>query len=232
VAKAPPTGYTFGLVGNGSGFQPADCKKLAFDRDGFRTEHRVFVGAKSVVVPAFRRSIAARSWSRRRAQPADQLRHAGAGIAASRPPRALQSGRAVDLQTDSLSRHPPACCPGLWRTREPSFGTSSTCAVVCEGQLSAFAVTSIQRRRSRPTDDHGGVGHPGFEAGSGRDSWRQPGTPAPTARAHRKRASDSRSTRAQAVNERGLTSSAASPQGVHGGARARDSVWRASHKQA
>src|SRR6266481_5787791 len=54
VAKAPPNGYTLGMVGNGSlVFSPSLYERLAFDpqRD-FAPISQVFVAANVLVVPA------------------------------------------------------------------------------------------------------------------------------------------------------------------------------------
>ena len=102
VAKAPPNGYTLGMVGNGSlVFSPSMYERLSFDPlKDFAPITQVFVAANLLVVPA---SLPVKSLDElvalARAQPGKlAYAHAGAGTS--------QHLAAELLQVDAEARHP------------------------------------------------------------------------------------------------------------------------------
>lgn len=170
VAKAAPDGYTLGMVGNGSLiFSPGMYEKLAFDpvRD-FAPISQIFVAANALVVPA---SSPIKSLpelvAMARAQPGKlTYAHAGAGTSQHLGAELFKSMAHLDIQPVAY-RGTTALLPDLLAGRvSMSFANvANALALVREGKLRAFAVTSSKRSASAPDlPTMAESGFPGFEA--------------------------------------------------------------------
>jgi tripartite-type tricarboxylate transporter receptor subunit TctC len=170
VAKAAPDGYTLGMIGNGSLiFSPAMYDKLAFDpiRD-FAPISQIFVAANALVVPA---SSPIKSLpelvAAARAQPGKlTYAHAGAGTSQHLGAELFKSMAQIDIQPIAY-RGTTALMPDLLAGRvSMSFANVvNALALVREGKLRAFAVTSSKRSASAPDlPTMAESGYPGFEA--------------------------------------------------------------------
>jgi tripartite-type tricarboxylate transporter receptor subunit TctC len=170
VAKAPPDGYTLGMIGNGSlVFSPSLYDRLGFDpAKDFAPITQVFVGANVLVVPAdspiksLSELVAAA-----RAQPGKlTYAHAGAGTSQHLAAELFKSVLGVDIQPIAY-RGTTALLPDLLAGRVSlSFGNVvNMLPLVREGKLRAFAVTSIRRSAIAPElPTMAESGYPGFEA--------------------------------------------------------------------
>ena len=170
VAKSPPDGYTLGMIGNGSLiFSPAMYDRLAFDpiRD-FAPISQIFVAANALVVPA---SSPIKSLpelvAAARAQPGKlSYAHAGAGTSQHLGAELFKSMAQIDIQPIAY-RGTTALMPDLLAGRvSMSFANvANALALVREGKLRAFAVTSSKRSASAPDlPTMAESGYPGFEA--------------------------------------------------------------------
>ena len=170
VAKAAPDGYTLGMVGNGSLiFSPGMYEKLAFDpvRD-FAPVSQIFVAANALVVPV---DSPAKSLpelvAMARAQPGKlTYGHAGAGTSQHLGAELFKVMAHVDIQAIAY-RGTTALLPDLLAGRlTMSFANvANALALVREGKLRAFAVTSAKRSASAPDlPTMAESGYPGFEA--------------------------------------------------------------------
>jgi tripartite-type tricarboxylate transporter receptor subunit TctC len=174
VAKAPPDGYTLGMIGNGSlVFSPSLYDKLSFDPvKDFAPVTQVFVGANVLVVPA---QSPARTLPELAAlvraksgQPSEKLSyaHAGAGTSQHLAAELFKSMLGVDIQPVAY-RGTTALLPDLLAGRvSMSFGNIvNVLPLVREGKLRAFAVTSARRSAIAPDlPTMAESGYPGFEA--------------------------------------------------------------------
>ena len=170
VAKAAPDGYTLGMIGNGSLiFSPAMYDRLAFDpvRD-FAPISQIFVAANALVVPA---SSPIKSLpelvAAARAQPGKlSYAHAGAGTSQHLGAELFKSMAQIDIQPIAY-RGTTALMPDLLAGRvSMSFANvANALALVREGKLRAFAVTSSKRSATAPDlPTMAESGYPGFEA--------------------------------------------------------------------
>jgi len=155
VAKAPPDGYTLGMIGNGSlVFSPSLTDKLGFDplRD-FAPITQVFVGANVLVVPTTSSTKSlAELVDAARAQPGKlTYAHAGAGTSQHLAAELFKSVAGVDIQPIAY-RGTTALLPDLLAGRVTlSFANiSNILPLVREGKLRAFAVTSSKRSGLAP----------------------------------------------------------------------------------
>jgi tripartite-type tricarboxylate transporter receptor subunit TctC len=170
VAKAAPDGYTLGMVGNGSLiFSPSMYAKLAFDPvKDFAPISQVFVAANALVVPV---SSPAKSLqeliSMARAEPGKlTYAHAGAGTSQHLAAELFKSVGNLDIRPIAY-RGTTAMLPDLLSGRvDLSFANvANALALVREGKLRAFAVTSLKRSASAPDlPTMAESGYPGFEA--------------------------------------------------------------------
>jgi len=170
VAKAPPDGYTLGMIGNGSlVFSPSLYDKLSFDPiKDFAPITQVFVGANVLVVPLDTPAktlpeLAALA----RAQSGKlSYAHAGAGTSQHLAAELFKSMLGVDIQPVAY-RGTTALLPDLLAGRvSMSFGNIvNVLPLVREGKLRAFAVTSAKRSAIAPElPTMAESGYPGFEA--------------------------------------------------------------------
>ena len=170
VAKAAPDGYTLGMVGNGSLiFSPGMYDKLAFDpvRD-FAPISQIFVAANALVVPV---DSPVKSLpelvAMARAQPGKlTYGHAGAGTSQHLGAELFKIMAQVDIQPVAY-RGTTALLPDLLAGRiSMSFANvANALALVREGKLRAFAVSSAKRSASAPDlPTMAESGYPGFEA--------------------------------------------------------------------
>jgi tripartite-type tricarboxylate transporter receptor subunit TctC len=170
VAKAAPDGYTLGMVGNGSLiYSPGMYDKLAFDpvRD-FAPVSQIFVAANALVVPI---DSPIKSLSElvatARAQPGKlTYGHAGAGTSQHLGAELFKVMAQVDIQPIAY-RGTTALLPDLLAGRiTMSFANvANALALVREGKLRAFAVSSARRSASAPDlPTMAESGYPGFEA--------------------------------------------------------------------
>ena len=170
VAKAAPDGYTLGMIGNASLiFSPAMYDRLTFDplRD-FAPISQIFVAANALVVPA---SSPIKSLpelvAAARAQPGKlSYAHAGAGTSQHLGAELFKSMAQIDIQPIAY-RGTTALMPDLLAGRvSMSFANvANALALVREGKLRAFAVTSSKRSASAPDlPTMAESGYPGFEA--------------------------------------------------------------------
>jgi tripartite-type tricarboxylate transporter receptor subunit TctC len=170
VAKAAPDGYTLGMVGNGSLiFSPSMYAKLGFDPvKDFAPISQVFVAANALVVPV---SSPAKSLAElialARAQPGKlTYAHAGAGTSQHLAAELFKSTAGLDIRPVAY-RGTTAMLPDLLAGRvDLSFANvANALALVREGKLRAFAVTSVKRSASAPDlPTMAESGYPGFEA--------------------------------------------------------------------
>jgi tripartite-type tricarboxylate transporter receptor subunit TctC len=170
VAKAAPDGYTLGMVGNGSLiFSPGMYDKLPFDpvRD-FAPVSQIFVAANALVVPADSpiKSLP-ELVALARAQPGKlTYGHAGAGTSQHLGAELFKTMARVDIQAIAY-RGTTALLPDLLAGRlTMSFANvANALALVREGKLRAFAVSSAKRSASAPDmPTMAESGYPGFEA--------------------------------------------------------------------
>ena len=153
VAKAAPTGYTLGMIGNGSlVFSPSLYEKLPFDPlKDFAPVTRVFVAANVLVVPA---EVPAKTLPELvallRAQPGTYA-HAGVGTSQHLAAELFKSMTGVDIRPVAY-RGTTAMLPDLLAGRVTlAFGNvSNVLPPVREGRLRAFAVTSVKRSAAAP----------------------------------------------------------------------------------
>ena len=170
VAKAVPDGYTLGMVGNGSLiFSPSMYAKLAFDPvKDFTPISQIFVAANALVVPV---SSPAKSLAElialARAEPGKlTYAHAGAGTSQHLAAELFKSVGNLDIRPIAY-RGTTAMLPDLLSGRvDLSFANvANALALVREGKLRAFAVTSLRRSASAPDlPTMAESGYPGFEA--------------------------------------------------------------------
>jgi tripartite-type tricarboxylate transporter receptor subunit TctC len=170
VAKAPPNGYTLGMIGNGSLiFSPALYDKLSYDPvKDFAPISQVFVAANVLVVPS---NVPVRSLPElvalARAQPgALTYAHAGAGTSQHLAAELFKSMAGLDIRPVAY-RGSTALMPDLVAGRVSlSFANVvNMLPLVREGKLRAFAVTSLKRSAVAPDlPTMAESGYPGFEA--------------------------------------------------------------------
>ena len=170
VAKAAPDGYTLGMVGNGSLiFSPGMYDKLPFDPvKDFAPISQVFVAANALVVP-FDSPIRSlpELVALARAQPGKlTYAHAGAGTSQHLGAELFKLMAQVDIRPVAY-RGTTALLPDLLAGRvSMSFANvANALALVREGKLRAFAVSSAKRSASAPDlPTMAESGYPGFEA--------------------------------------------------------------------
>jgi tripartite-type tricarboxylate transporter receptor subunit TctC len=170
VAKAPPNGYTLGMIGNGSLiFSPALYEKLSYDPvKDFAPISQVFVAANVLVVPS---NVPVRNLPElvalARAQPgALTYAHAGAGTSQHLAAELFKSMAGLDIRPVAY-RGSTALMPDLVAGRVSlSFANVvNMLPLVREGKLRAFAVTSLKRSAVAPDlPTMAESGYPGFEA--------------------------------------------------------------------
>ena len=170
VAKAPPNGYTLGMVGNGSlVFSPSLYEKLSFDPvKDFAPIAQIFVAANVLVVPS---DSPARTLPElvaiARAQPGTlTYAHAGAGTSQHLAAELFKFMAGVDIRPIAY-RGTTALLPDLLAGRiSLSFANvSNVMPPIREGKLRAFAVTSLKRSAAAPDlPTMAESGYPGFEA--------------------------------------------------------------------
>ena len=170
VAKATPDGYTLGMVGNGSLiFSTGMYDKLPFDPvKDFAPVSQIFVAANALVVPV---NSPIRSLpelvAMARAQPGKlTYAHAGAGTSQHLGAELFKSMAHLDIQPIAY-RGTTALLPDLLAGRVTmSFANvANALALVREGKLRAFAVSSSKRSASAPDlPTMAESGYPGFEA--------------------------------------------------------------------
>ncbi len=170
VARAAPDGYTLGMVGNGSLiFSPSMYDKLSFDPvKDFAPISQIFVAANALVVPV---SSPVNSLPElvalARAQPGKlSYAHAGAGTSQHLAAELFKSVGNLDIRPIAY-RGTTAMLPDLLAGRvDMSFANvANALALVREGKLRAFAVTSLRRSGSAPDlPTMAESGYPGFEA--------------------------------------------------------------------
>ena len=170
VAKAAPDGYTLGMVGNGSlVFSTGMYDKLPFDPvKDFAPITQVFVAANALVVPADSpiKSLP-ELVALARAQPGKlTYAHAGAGTSQHLGAELFKLMAQVDIRPVAY-RGTTALLPDLLAGRvSMSFANvANALALVREGKLRAFAVSSAKRSASAPDlPTMAESGYPGFEA--------------------------------------------------------------------
>jgi len=170
VAKAPPDGYTLGMVGNGSLiFSPSMYDKLGFDPiKDFAPISQIFVAANVLVVPI---SSPAKTLPElvalARAQPGKlTYAHAGAGTSQHLAAELFKSMAKLEIEPIAY-RGTTVLLPDLLAGRvSMSFGNVvNVLPLVRDGKLRAFAVTSIKRSGIAPDiPTMAESGYPGFEA--------------------------------------------------------------------
>jgi tripartite-type tricarboxylate transporter receptor subunit TctC len=170
VAKAPPNGYTLGMVGNGSLiFSPALYEKLNFDPvKDFAPISQIFVAANVLVVPS---SVPAKTLPElvalARAQPGVlTYAHAGAGTSQHLAAELFKSMAGVDIRPIAY-RGTTALMPDLLagRVSVAFANVVNALPLIREGKLRGFAVTSVNRSAVAPDlPTMGESGYPGFEA--------------------------------------------------------------------
>ena len=185
VAKAAPDGYALGMVGNGSLiFSPGMYEKLAFDPlKDFTPVAQIFVAANALVVPVDSpiKSLP-ELVATARAQPGKlTYGHAGAGTSQHLGAELFKVMAQVDIQPIAY-RGTTALLPDLLAGRiTMSFANvANALALVREGKLRAFAVTSAKRSASAPDlPTMAESGYPGFEAVPWFGLMGPPGLPGP-----------------------------------------------------
>src|SRR5260221_2898376 len=170
VAKAPPNGYTLGMIGNGSlVFSPSLYERLSFDPlKDFAPITQVFVAANLMVVPA---SLPVKSLDElvalARAQPGKlAYAHAGAGTSQHLAAELFKSTLKLDIRPVAY-RGSTALMPDLLAGRvDMAFANIvNVLPLAKEGKLRAFAVTSVKRSGIAPElPTMIEAGFPGFEA--------------------------------------------------------------------
>jgi tripartite-type tricarboxylate transporter receptor subunit TctC len=170
VAKAPPNGYTLGMIGNGSlVFSPSLYDKLSFDPvNDLAPISQIFVAANVLVVPS---DLPAKTLPElvalARAQPgALAYAHAGAGTSQHLAAELFKFMARVDIRPIAY-RGTTALLPDLLAGRVSlSFANVvNVLPLVREGKLRAFAVTSVKRSAVAPDlPTMAESGYPGFEA--------------------------------------------------------------------
>jgi tripartite-type tricarboxylate transporter receptor subunit TctC len=170
VAKAPPNGYTLGMIGNGSlVFSPSMYERLSFDPlKDFAPITQVFVAANLLVVPA---SLPVKSLEElvalARAQPGKlAYAHAGAGTSQHLAAELFKSMLKLDIRPVAY-RGSTALMPDLLAGRvDLAFANIvKVLPLAREGKLRAFAVTSVKRSGIAPElPTMIEAGFPGFEA--------------------------------------------------------------------
>ena len=170
VVRAAPDGYTLGMVGNGSLiFSPSMYERLAFDPvKDFAPISQIFVAANALVVPV---SSPVNSLPElvalARAQPGKlAYAHAGAGTSQHLAAELFKSIGGLDIRPIPY-RGTTAMLPDLLAGRvDMSFANvANALALVREGKLRAFAVTSVRRSATAPDlPTMAESGYPGFEA--------------------------------------------------------------------
>ncbi len=170
VAKAPPNGYTLGMIGNGSlVFSPSLYERLSFDPlKDFAPITQVFVAANLLVVPA---SLPVKSLDElvalARAQPGKlAYAHAGAGTSQHLAAELFKSTLKLDIRPVAY-RGSTALMPDLLAGRvDMAFANIvNVLPLAKEGKLRAFAVTSVKRSGIAPElPTMIEAGFPGFEA--------------------------------------------------------------------
>ena len=153
VAKAPPNGYTLGMIGNGSlVFSASLYDKLSYDPlKDFAPISRVFVAANVLVVPS---EVPAKTLPELvallRAQPGTYA-HAGVGTSQHLAAELFKSMAGVDARPVAY-RGTTALLPDLLAGRVTlAFANiSNAMPPVREGRLRAFAVTSVKRSAAAP----------------------------------------------------------------------------------
>ena len=153
LAKAPPNGYTLGMVGNGSlVFSPAMYEKLSYDpQKDFAPITQVFVAANVLVVPS---EVPARNIGELVAllkKEPGTYAHAGVGTSQHLAAELFKSMAGVDIRPVAY-RGTTAMLPDLLAARVTlSFANiSNAMPPVREGRLRAFAVTSVKRSGAAP----------------------------------------------------------------------------------
>ena len=185
VAKAAPDGYALGMVGNGSLiFSPGMYEKLAFDPlKDFTPVAQIFVAANALVVPVDSpiKSLP-ELVATARAQPGKlTYGHAGAGTSQHLGAELFKVMAQVDIQPIAY-RGTTALLPDLLAGRiTMSFANvANALALVREGKLRAFAVSSAKRSASAPDlPTMAESGYPGFEAVPWFGLMGPPGLPGP-----------------------------------------------------
>ncbi|MBV9191576.1 MAG: tripartite tricarboxylate transporter substrate binding protein [Betaproteobacteria bacterium] len=153
VAKAPPNGYTLGIIGNGSlVFSASMYDKLSYDPlQDFAPVSRVFVAANVLVVPA---DVPAKTLPELvallRSQPGTYA-HAGVGTSRHLAAELFKSMAGVDVRPVAYCGT-TALLPDLLAGRVTlAFANiSNAMPPVREGRLRAFAVTSMKRSAAAP----------------------------------------------------------------------------------
>ena len=170
VAKAPPNGYTLGMIGNGSlVFSPSLYEKLSFDPvKDLAPISQIFVAANVLVVPS---ELPAKTLQElvalARAQPGGlTYAHAGAGTSQHLAAELFKFMARIDIRPVAY-RGTTALLPDLLAGRVSlSFANvSNVMPLVRDGKLRAFAVTSVKRSAVAPDlPTMAESGYPGFEA--------------------------------------------------------------------
>jgi tripartite-type tricarboxylate transporter receptor subunit TctC len=170
VAKAPPNGYTLGMVGNGSLiFSPSLYDKLSFDPvKDFAPISQIFVAANVLVVPS---ELPAKTLPElvalARAQPgALTYAHAGAGTSQHLAAELFKFMAGVDIRPIAY-RGTTALMPDLLagRVSLAFANVVNALPLIREGKLRGFAVTSVNRSAVAPDlPTMAESGYPGFEA--------------------------------------------------------------------
>ena len=170
VAKAPPNGYTLGMIGNGSlVFSPSLYEKLSFDPvKDLAPISQIFVAANVLVVPS---ELPAKTLQElvalARAQPgALTYAHAGAGTSQHLAAELFKFMARIDIRPVAY-RGTTALLPDLLAGRVSlSFANvSNVMPLVRDGKLRAFAVTSLKRSSVAPDlPTMAESGYPAFEA--------------------------------------------------------------------
>ncbi|HEX9398047.1 MAG TPA: tripartite tricarboxylate transporter substrate binding protein [Burkholderiales bacterium] len=170
VARAPPNGYTLGMIGNGSlVFSPSLYDKLSFDPvKDLAPISQIFVAANVLVVPS---ELPAKSLPElvalARAQPGVlTYAHAGAGTSQHLAAELFKFMAGVDIRPVAY-RGTTSLLPDLLAGRlSLSFANvSNVMPLIREGKLRAFAVTSVKRSAAAPDlPTMAESGYPGFEA--------------------------------------------------------------------
>ena len=170
VAKAPPNGYTLGMIGNGSlVFSPSLYEKLSFDPvKDLAPISQIFVAANVLVVPS---ELPAKTLQElvalARAQPGGlTYAHAGAGTSQHLAAELFKFMARIDIRPVAY-RGTTALLPDLLAGRVSlSFANvSNVMPLVRDGKLRAFAVTSLKRSSVAPDlPTMAESGYPAFEA--------------------------------------------------------------------
>src|SRR5438874_13166984 len=170
LAKAPPDGYTLGMIGNSSlVFSPSLYEKLPFDPlKDLAPISQIFIAANLLVVPSeVPVTTLAELVALARAQPGKlSYAHAGVGTSQHLAAELFKSMMKLDIRPIAY-RGTTALLPDLLAGRVTmSFANIANVApLVKEGKLRAFAVSSIKRSAVAPElPTMIELGYPGFEA--------------------------------------------------------------------